>query len=264
MANNVNNVSAGKPKISGAIYRAPKGTALPTNATSDLGSAFASCGYVSDAGVTNSNTREVDDIKAWGGDIVLSVQTGKTDKVKFMLIEALNSEVLKAVHGGENVSGALATGLTVQVNAKELESAVWVIDMLLKGGVCKRLVIPDAKVTELGDTVYADGEPIGYDVTLTCLPDASGNTHYEYIQDTSGNNVTLSKSTEAVAAGSTVTITATTTPAGGTVKWRSSDTDVATVTGGVITGVAAGSAIIMAHVVETGAEAQCALTVTAE
>ena len=255
-------VTVGKPKVAGAIYRAPAGTTLPTNAISDLSAAFVCCGYVSEDGVTNSNTRDVSDIKAWGGDTVLSVQTGKNDKMKFALVEALNDEVLKAVNGSANVSGDLTNGMTVNVNATELDEAVWVIDMLLRGNVCKRIVIPRAKATEIDDVVYKDSEPISYGVTLSCLPDTAGNTHYEYIQSTPTGSVSLDKSTATVAAGSTTTITATTTPAGGTVKWFSSDTDVATVTGGVVTGVAAGSATVTARVPATGASATCTVTVT--
>ena len=36
----VSNVSAGKPKVSGAVFRAPLGTTLPTDATTSLGNAF--------------------------------------------------------------------------------------------------------------------------------------------------------------------------------------------------------------------------------
>ena len=57
--NNSAKVTVGKPKVAGAIYRAPIGTALPTNATGELSASYVCCGYVSEDGVTNSNTRDV-------------------------------------------------------------------------------------------------------------------------------------------------------------------------------------------------------------
>lgn len=174
-------VSAGKPKVGGAVYRAPLGTTLPTDATIALNAAFKDLGYCSDDGVTNSNSIESDDVKAWGGDTVLSLQTDKTDTFQFTLIEAMNDEVLKATFGDSNVTGSLASGLTVKANAKEQEYKAWVIDMVMKGtNSKKRIVIPSAKVTEIGDITYSDSAAIGYELTLTTVPDASGNTHYEY------------------------------------------------------------------------------------
>lgn len=77
--------------------------------------------------------------------------------------------------------------------------------------------------------------------------------------------ITLSDDTVTVAAGSTETITATTTPNAFVVDWSSSDEAVATVAGGVITGVAAGSATITAKITVDGYNytATCAVTVTA-
>ena len=178
--NTATNVTAGKPKIEGAIYRAPLGSTIPTDAVTSLASAYKCLGYVSDAGLVNSNTRENTEIKAWGGDTVLNIQTSKTDTFKLTLIEALNVDVLKAVFGDSNVSGALATGITVNVNASELTDAIWVIDMVLRNGVLRRIVIPIGKISELGDTTYSDNAAVGYDITIAATPDSSGNTHYEY------------------------------------------------------------------------------------
>lgn len=175
-------VSAGKPKIGGAVYRAALGTTLPTDATTALNEAFKDLGYCSEDGVTNSNSIESDDVKAWGGDTVLSLQTDKTDRFKFTLIEAMNEDVLKAVYGDANVTGALSTGLTIQVNAAEQEEKSWVVDMILKGGGKKRVVIPCGKVTEIGEITYSDSDAIGYEITITTVPDDAGNTHYEYIK----------------------------------------------------------------------------------
>ena len=182
MANTATNVTAGKPKVGGAIYRAPIGTTLPTDATTTLDNAFVCLGYVSEDGLTNDNSPESEDIKAWGGDTVLTLQTSKEDTFGFTLIEALNIEVLKTIYGDDNVTGTLATGITVKANNKELDEYVWAIDMVLRGGALKRIVIPDGKVSEVGTITYADGDAVGYETTLGTSPDDQGNTHYEYIQ----------------------------------------------------------------------------------
>lgn len=185
--NNAQNVTTGKPKIGGAVFRAPLGSTLPTDAVSELNVAFKNMGYISEDGVTNANSPESDNIKAWGGDIVHSYQTEKTDTFTFKLIEASNPEVLKAVYGDGNVTGTLETGVKVTANSAEQAECCWALEMILKDDVLKRIVIPSAKLTELEEIVYSDQDAVGYGITLTATPDSEGNTHYEYLKKGSGD-----------------------------------------------------------------------------
>lgn len=181
MANNASNVTAGKPAIAGAIHAAPKGSVLPTDATSPLDtSVFKALGYVSEDGLTNATSIESTEIKAWGGATVLTIQTSKDDNFSFTLIEVLNLDVLKFVYGSANVTGDLDSGITVKVNDSDVEEVALVIDMILRDNTSRRIVIPDCKISEMGDVVYSDGDAVGYETTVVCMPDSEGNKHYEY------------------------------------------------------------------------------------
>ena len=176
----VANVSAGKPKVSGAVFRAVLGSTLPTDATTSLDAAFKELGYVSEDGVSNNNSPSSDNVKAWGGATVLVLQNEKTDEWTLTLIESLNENVLKTIYGDSKVTVAGST-ITVQATADQLAEAAYVIEMSLKGGAMKRVVIPDGAISEVGEVVYKDDEPIGYEITINALPNSSGVTHYEYI-----------------------------------------------------------------------------------
>lgn len=198
MANDATKVTFGKPKVGGAVFYAPYGTTLPTSAEATLNSSFVCLGYVSEDGVRNTNSPTTEKKKAWGGDVVAVPMTEKSDDWSFTLIEATNVNVLKAVYGSANVSGTLAGGITVRANSTEPEAACWVIDMIMTDGVAERHVLPNAKISELGEISYVDNELVGFDITLAAMPgDATsfgGDTHKTYIKKTSGGGTSGSSS----------------------------------------------------------------------
>lgn len=184
MATTATNVTVGKPKVGGAVHWAPLGTSLPTSATAALNAAFVDLGYVSEDGLTNNNSPESDTVKAWGGDTVLNMQTDRPDTFALKLIEAMNEDVLKTIYGSSNVTADGDGNLTVKATAQDMISGAWVFDMVLKGGRAKRIVVPNGTISELGEIVYKDDEAVGYDITITDVPDTDGVYHYEYITAT--------------------------------------------------------------------------------
>lgn len=182
MAQRAENVTWGKPKGEGGIYVAPLGTTLPTDVKTPLPSAFKSLGFVSSDGLVNGQTLDTDDLQAWGGNTVLTLSTSSSDEFDYVLIESMNVEVLKFVYGEENVSGTLDTGIKVAVDSKPRQMKVFAVEMILREGVAKRIVIPKGEPILNGDISYTDGDATGFPIKIKCKPDENGKTHYEHLQ----------------------------------------------------------------------------------
>lgn len=183
-ANNSALVTTGKAASTGAVFAAPTGTTLPTDATTARDEAFVALGYVGEDGLTNAIETDTEDIKAWGGDTVATVRTSRSETFSWTFIQSLDPDVLKEVFGQSNVTGTASTALTVKHNSVPLGRRSYVFEMLMTGDRRKRIVVPSGEITEVGETTYVDGEAVGYEVTLTCFPDEAGNTAYEYISAT--------------------------------------------------------------------------------
>ena len=181
MANTATNVSTGKPNPTGAVYVAPMGTTLPTDATTALDAAFTCLGYVSEDCLENSNEMDVSEIKEWGGLTVYRSLNGLEDTFALTLIESENVDVLKAVYGDTNVTADASGNITVNVLAEDPQEKVWVFEMKLRGGRAKRIVIPDGAVTAREAITYNASDAIGYGITVSAYPDASNQTHTEYV-----------------------------------------------------------------------------------
>lgn len=179
--NDSQNVSFGKPKATGALFVAPAGTTVPTNATTALDPLFKGLGYVSDEGLVNGVETDVEDVFAWGGDNVLSGQTTYGEAFTFNLIET-NIEVAKLYYGEDNV---IVNGddITIRANSKPLPEIVFVAELVLTGGRIKRVVVERGQIADRsGEITYVDGEPVAYPINLKAFPNSTdGDTHKEYI-----------------------------------------------------------------------------------
>lgn len=158
----------------GQIFRAPVGTALPTNATSAPAAAFLAneIGFVSDGGITESMGADTTDIQAWqNGDVVRTIQTSHTVTWAWEMLET-NSLTLAAFYGNFAAN-------TVQITGDQPGHYSWIIDVDDQGNNI-RIVIPDGQITERGDVTYANAEAVRYPVTVTAYP-VSGVKAYKYI-----------------------------------------------------------------------------------
>lgn len=150
--------------LSGGIFRGDPGAALPTNASGAL-TGFTELGYVSEDGVSQTMDETTQKIRAWqNGDTVREVQTAHDLTFTFTAIES-NEAVLKAYYGN------YAAG-KIEVNGAQGVRGSWVVQVV-DGDRDLRIVIPDGQVTDRGDIAYVNSNAVGYQLTITCYPDAN-------------------------------------------------------------------------------------------
>ncbi len=178
------------PKVKGVLYRAPLGTAIPTDAATELAVAYKDLGGISDAGITNAMAREVTKIKDFGGKTIATPQSDYTETLQVTFVESTNLEVLKTVFGDSNVTFTPATetkGALIKVdhNAEKLPKSVYVADTVHGTGM-RRLIAAIAEPLTVGDVVQINTDIVKYDVTFECFEFLDGDSAFnvrEYIDD---------------------------------------------------------------------------------
>lgn len=184
------NVTFSKPGTSanksGYIWVAPLGTALPTDATTELDAAFVGLGYLSEDGLTEPAAFEPgDDIVAAGGDTVAQADPTFSKTWTGTCIEALNEDLLKVAYGSANVTVTPASStdgsITVKEKAGGLEHHVIVIDEALKGGRKRRNVMADATFLITGDISHVHTALVNFEFTINAYPTATAPAQTQYI-----------------------------------------------------------------------------------
>lgn len=160
--------------VTGEVLVGATAATAPTG-TGGTTTGFTGLGYVSEDGVTETRDRSADDIKAWqNGDTVRTVVTDGNLTFSFTLLETKKETV--ELFYGTTVTQTVTDGSFVIVPTNTGGRKSFILDVV-DGAELRRTYIPSGEVTEVGDIVYSNGEPIGYEVTVTAYssPSISGN-----------------------------------------------------------------------------------------
>jgi len=175
--------SAVRVGITGEGYAAAVGTAAPTTSVSALDVLFIGMGYVSEEGITESYDDTIEDIIAWqNATIVRAVTTASKATLSLTLIESKGATA-KLYHKGSTVAVVSAGQWKMDVVAPTADPRAFVFDVI-DGVKHLRIYVANGEVTERGEITYANGEPIGFQVTITCYPNASNVILTKFTDDT--------------------------------------------------------------------------------
>ena len=187
------NVMAGKPKVGGAVFRAPLGTAIPTDAKTPLPTVYKELGYVSSDGWSRQIDKAYESINAWGGDEVSKSRSSHSVGFSLTLIENLNENAQRAKWGEAAVTttaGSPTTGklTTVTYKGEDTDPAVWVVDMNDEGKLHRTVFANGKDTTESFEQTFSDSDVIGLPFEVTAYKDSMDVYFVDYLDD--GTTVT--------------------------------------------------------------------------
>lgn len=182
-------IGAGTPNIAvtGGVLAGPLGTPVPTSASASINAAIKALGYVSEDGLESQGERNVEKIKDWNADIIAQLQTEHSVRFGLTLYAVWDADVCREVFGADNVTVTAATPssgqlITVRETGSTLPNRVFIFDMR-NGDKKLRIVLPNAKISEVGENKFAAGELAGFKITVEAFKDDAGVKAYRYLDD---------------------------------------------------------------------------------
>lgn len=160
--------------ITGAVSKGATSATAPTGTAGAI-TGFIDLGLIGPDGVTETMPGSGDAvvIKAWqNGMQVRTVRSTSEENptYKFVMLET-KKEVIETKYGVTLTQTATEGSFVIDTTAVRPHDS-YVIDVI-DGAELERTYIPDGEVIEVGDKVYANGEPIGYEVTIEAHRDST-------------------------------------------------------------------------------------------
>lgn len=163
--------------VTGAAYVAPTTATKPTSATSALGVDHKDLGYISDGGLTETRDRSTNQIRAWqNAALVREPVTESSIKYQFVLIET-KKETIEEYYGVQ-----VAADGSIKIDPGKTGGRKSYVFDVIDGDEVIRVSVPSGEVTEVGDQVYVNGDPIGYELTVTGYAITDGDESYSAVK----------------------------------------------------------------------------------
>lgn len=189
MANNtVAEIAVSRSAVTGAIFWAPEGTALPTDATTVLAGAYQNLGYVGADGITPARDVTTDPVTDMNGDEILQLQTGFSKAYSAPMLQTRNEYLNNAIFGDENVTVTPADAtrgkrLTVLDKGVVSPRGVMVIELGDGGTGKERRVCPVARIITAEEGALVGTAVQTFTLTYSLSKDSSGVYDYKYYDD---------------------------------------------------------------------------------
>lgn len=174
-----------KELASGYGFTAPLGTTpLPDDPTQELVSPFVSFGRIGTDGITRGFDSESEDIQDMFGNTVATATTTDSETFQFKMID-VNEASLGAFYGSSAVTALDGGGFRIVSNGSWAVARTYAFRVILEATdttvTYGLIVIPNGKISTRGEQTIKGAALVEHDVTVTALPDDSGNRAYLYI-----------------------------------------------------------------------------------
>lgn len=180
-AMNADDVRIVRPKVSGSVFVASKGTAIPSTVTAEDPTGFTTLGWLSDDGIKMKADRSVTDLKGFGGDVIKTITEAHDLSFTFTPVE-VNAEVLKKQFGESNVkTNTDGSVKSFDITGGELDPFAMCIELVCDNGDLLRIGCANCKVTSTGDFALSSKDPMASEWTVKAYPDENGKKAQAYI-----------------------------------------------------------------------------------
>ena len=191
------NIALSKTLVTGVVFVGDKTSKLPTDGTTALDSTFANVGYINDDGIENNPDIKTKDVNEMGGRTILTIISSYSETYAFTMDET-NATALALRYGTSNVKTGTDGAITIDHTMPDGETLPVVIEIPMTNGKIKRILIPEASLSDVEKIKYSSGDAIGYGVTFSANSSdvIGGATSREWITTPTTSTATTTGSGE--------------------------------------------------------------------
>ena len=156
----------------GALWKAPLGTTLPTDSTTAWGTGFVNLGYATD-GFTITQDLKKQDITAW--QTLAPVRSIATALIRKMTFEALESNIntVPLAWGGATMTPGLAGIYTLAIPEGQLTDFILGVDWS-DGTTSQRIIVKQATLLTLPTIKFVRTDAVRYPLEVQAIAPSDG------------------------------------------------------------------------------------------